>query len=252
MMKVSIITIAYNSAETIEDTIKSVVSQDYPNIEYIIIDGNSKDETLKIVNRYRDNIEIVVSEPDKGIYDAMNKGVENASGDLIGILNSDDFYSNNSVISNIVTKISKENKDSIYADLVYVNRENTDEITRKWNSGEYSEGMFLKGWMPPHPTFFLKKECYDQFGSYSLKLKSAADYELMLRMLHKHKISTCYLPETITKMRVGGESNVSIKNRIRANREDAEAWRMNDLKPGTFTRFRKPLSKIKQFLRKSN
>ena len=169
---------------------------------------------------------------------------------MIGILNADDFYAHDDVVKNIAEKIIQTKTDSIYADLVYVDRFFSDKITRTWNSGEYKEGLFLKGWMPPHPTFFIKKECYDKFGTYTLKLKSAADYELMLRMLHKHKVSTCYLPEIITKMRVGGESNVSLKNRIRANKEDAEAWRMNDLKPGAFTRFKKPLSKVKQFLKK--
>lgn len=251
-MKVSIITIAFNSAETIEDTIQSVIAQDYDNIEYIIIDGGSNDDTLNIIEKYKDSIHKVISEPDKGIYDAMNKGVNNASGDLIGILNSDDFYAHSDVISKVVSKITEANTDSIYADLVYVDRNNTNEVTRKWISGSYEDGMFLKGWMPPHPTFFLKKICYDKYGTYTLKLKSAADYELMLRMLHKHKISTTYLPQIITKMRVGGESNVSIKNRIRANKEDAEAWRMNGLKPGAFTRFKKPLSKVKQFLKKSD
>lgn len=251
-MKVSIITIAFNSAETIEDTIQSVIAQDYDNIEYIIIDGGSNDDTLNIIEKYKDWIHKVISEPDKGIYDAMNKGVNNASGDLIGILNSDDFYAHSDVISKVVSKITEANTDSIYADLVYVDRNNTNEVTRKWISGSYEDGMFLKGWMPPHPTFFLKKICYDKYGTYTLKLKSAADYELMLRMLHKHKISTTYLPQIITKMRVGGESNVSIKNRIRANKEDAEAWRMNGLKPGAFTRFKKPLSKVKQFLKKSD
>lgn len=251
-MKVSIITIAFNSAETIEDTIQSVIAQDYDNIEYIIIDGGSNDDTLNIIEKYKDSIHKVISEPDKGIYDAMNKGVNNASGDLIGILNSDDFYAHSDVISKVVSKITEANTDSIYADLVYVDRNNTNDVTRKWISGSYEDGMFLKGWMPPHPTFFLKKICYDKYGTYTLKLKSAADYELMLRMLHKHKISTTYLPQIITKMRVGGESNVSIKNRIRANKEDAEAWRMNGLKPGAFTRFKKPLSKVKQFLKKSD
>lgn len=251
-MKVSIITIAYNSASTIEDTIQSVIAQDYPHIEYIIIDGASTDDTLNIVEKHKSFIHKIISEPDKGIYDAMNKGVMAATGDLIGILNSDDFYAYPSVITEIVSAINEAKTDSIYADLVYVNRDNPNEITRKWTSGKYEEGLFLKGWMPPHPTFFLKKSCYNKYGTYTLKLRSAADYELMLRMIHKHKISTTYLPKVITKMRVGGESNVSLKNRIRANQEDAEAWKMNNLKPGTFTRIRKPLSKVKQFLKKSN
>ncbi len=247
-MKVSIITIAYNSEETIEDTIKSVVNQSYKDIEYIIIDGGSKDGTLDIVNRYKEKISIIVSEPDKGIYDAMNKGVNLASGDLVGILNSDDIYAEEEVIQNIVDTVG--DYDSVYADLVYVDRDNTDKVTRYWKSGPYKEGAFKKGWMPPHPTFFLKKSVYDKYGIYNLKLKSAADYELMLRMLHKHNISTTYLPRVITKMRVGGQSNVTLANRLKANKEDRMAWTMNGLKPGPFTLTAKPIRKIGQFLKK--
>lgn len=249
-MKVSIITIAYNSEETIEETIKSVIAQDYPEIEYLIIDGASKDGTMAIVEKYRDQIQVVVSEKDGGIYDAMNKGVERATGDLVGILNSDDIYANPQVISKVVKKIQDENADALYADLVYVDREDTGKVTRRWISGTYKKDQFRKGWMPPHPTFFIKKEWYDQFGLYSTDLKISADYELMLRMVHKNKAKLAYLNEIITKMRVGGESNVSIKNRIQANKEDRLAWKMNDLKPGTFTSIRKPLSKIGQFLKR--
>lgn len=246
-MKVSIITIAFNSEETIEDTIKSVIDQDYPDIEYIIVDGKSTDTTLEIVDKYKDGVSRVISEKDKGIYDAMNKGVRNATGDLIGILNSDDLYAHSQVISNVVNRIG--DNQSLYADLVYVDRENTDEVTRYWKSGDYKPGLFKKGWMPPHPTFFLRKSCYDQYGLYTMELRSSADYELMLRMMHKHQISVAYLPETIIKMRVGGQSNVTIKNRLAANKEDRNAWKMNGLSPGVAT-VRKPLSKLTQFIKK--
>ncbi len=246
-MRVSIITIAYNSAETIEDTIRSVIAQNYTDIEYIIVDGASTDDTLDIVANYSESISTVISEKDKGIYDAMNKGVLAATGDLIGILNSDDLYANENVISQVVQQIGEA--DALYADLVYVNREDTDQVTRYWKSGPYSEGMFKKGWMPPHPTFFVRKRCYDKLGGYSLELRSSADYELMLRFIHKNKISVAYLPETIIKMRVGGQSNVTIKNRLAANKEDRMAWKMNGLSPGSAT-VRKPLSKLTQFLKK--
>ncbi len=247
-MKVSIITIAYNSAETIEDTIVSVINQDYANIEYIIIDGGSTDDTLKIVEKYREKIAKIVSEPDKGIYDAMNKGIDNATGDLVGILNSDDIYADDKVISDIVQKIG--NHDSIYADLVYVKRDATDEVTRFWKSGAFKKGAFKSGWMPPHPTFFVKKECYDKYGTYNLALKSAADYECMLRLLHKHEISVTYLPRVITKMRVGGQSNVTLANRLKANKEDRMAWEINEIKPKFYTLHMKPVRKIGQFLKK--
>jgi glycosyltransferase involved in cell wall biosynthesis len=249
-MKISIVTISFNSEETIEDTIRSVVSQSYENVEYIIVDGASKDRTMEIVKKYKDGIAKVISEPDKGIYDAMNKGVNAATGDVVGILNSDDIYAGSDVLEKVVGKFQRESCDALYADLVYVDRKNTDDVKRYWKSGEFKQGIFKKGWMPPHPTFFVKKECYLKFGVYNTDLKSAADYELMLRFLHKHVISVSYLPEVITKMRVGGESNVSLKNRIRANKEDRLAWKLNGLKPGPLTLTRKPLSKISQFFKK--
>lgn len=249
-MKISIITIAYNSAETIEATIQSVIAQDYTDVEYIIIDGASKDTTMDVVDRYRDQIAVVVSEPDKGIYDAMNKGVARATGEVVGILNSDDFYADTTVLSDVAARFKETGADAVYADLVYVERENPDKVVRYWKSKPYTPGMFRKGWMPAHPTFFLKNACYRAHGTYSTELRSAADYELMLRMLEKHAISAVHLPRVLTKMRVGGQSNVSLKNRIRANKEDRRAWKMNGLTPAWYTLTVKPLSKLTQFIRK--
>ncbi len=248
--KVTIITVAYNSEKTIEDTITSVINQTYPNIEYIIIDGQSTDNTLKICKKYNHKISKIISEKDKGIYDAMNKGINNSTGDIIGILNSDDFYAHPQVIKHIVNTFIQHQADAVYANLVYVDANNTNKITRKWIAGNYHPNSFLKGWMPPHPTFFLTKKCYNKYGNYTLNLKSSADYELMLRMIHKYHIKVAYLDETITKMRVGGMSNASIKNRLKANKEDKMAWKMNGLKPNLLTLIRKPLSKITQFLKK--
>ncbi len=250
-MKVSIITIAFNSADTIEDTIKSVAGQDYPNIEYIVIDGASKDDTPKIIEKYNEAIDYSVSESDKGIYDAMNKGVRAATGDIIGILNSDDFYADQKVISDVVRAFkATPDAQALYADLVYVNREDISKVVRYWEAGAYKREKFRKGWMPPHPTFFVRREQYEQLGLYSLELKSAADYELMLRFLYKHESKCIYLPRVITRMRLGGESNVTVKNRIRANKEDRRAWTMNGLKPAWYTLTLKPISKIGQFVRK--
>lgn len=247
-MKISIITATYNSAETVEATLRSVTSQSYHDIEYIIIDGKSSDNTLDIVHRYKDKITKIVSEKDSGIYDALNKGVALATGDVIGLLHSDDFYVDDQVISKVAAAFEKS-VDSVYGDLQYVDRDNTDKIVRHWKSGNYRDGIFLAGWMPPHPTFFLKRACYEKYGAFNLVLKSAADYELMLRMLHKHKISTAYIPEVLVKMRVGGKSNVSLINRIKANKEDRLAWKLNDLQPGLLTLTFKPLSKIRQYLK---
>lgn len=249
MFKVSIITVCYNSASTIEATIQSVIEQDYQNIEYIIIDGGSTDSTIQILDKYRDKIATLVSEKDEGIYFAINKGLKLATGDIIGILHADDFYTSVNIISKVVTAFDSKKSETVYGDLQYVNRENTDLVTRHWHSGEYKHGMFFKGWMPPHPTFFVLRTCYEKYGFYNTELRSAADYEMMLRLLHRYKCSTTYLPEVLVKMRVGGKSNVSISNRIKANREDKKAWLLNGLKPGIFTLIRKPLSKLKQFFK---
>jgi len=247
-MKVSIITVCYNSAATIRDTIESVLGQSYPDLEYLIIDGNSSDDTLSIVNDYEDRISTIVSEPDKGMYDGLNKGIQLASGDLIGMLNADDFYVDKQVISEVVDLIQAENTEALYADLQYVAAEDVSQIKRHWKSGTYKKGDFIKGWMPPHPTFFIKKSCYLEYGGFNPNLKSAADYELMLRMLHKHKVSVSYLPKVIVKMRTGGMSNRSLRNRLRANREDKRAWEINGLKASPFTFLFKPLRKLRQFV----
>lgn len=247
-MKVSIITVAFNAEATIKDTIESVLSQDYDQIEYIIVDGKSSDSTMDIVNSYGNRISKVISEKDKGLYDAMNKGVGLATGDLIGILNADDVYQDQKVISDIVDKIGAN--DAVYADLQYVAQDDLTKVTRTWISGNYQKDAFKKGWMPPHPTFFVKSKVYELLGKFTLELRSSADYEFMLRVIHKHQISVAYLPRVIVKMRVGGESNASLKNRLRANKEDRKAWEMNGLKAGKLTFFRKPLSKVGQFFKK--
>lgn len=246
--KISIITAGYNSESTIRDTLDCIANQTYDNIEHLIIDGASKDNTLKIVREYP-HVAKVVSEPDKGIYDAMNKGIALASGDVIGILNSDDFYANKDVLTDVVTTLEETGSESLYADLVYVEQENTDEIVRYWKSRTQTEKGWLRGWMPPHPTFFVRKEVYERYGFFDLDLKSAADYEFMLRVLYKHKISSVYLPKVIVKMRAGGQSNANLRNRILANKEDKLAWAKNGLKKGILTTYLKPVRKIGQFFR---
>ena len=249
-MKVSIITVCYNSAATIEDTIKSVLGQSYADIEYILIDGKSTDGTLDIIGKYKNSITTIVSEPDKGMYDAINKGIQRCSGELVAILNADDFYIDENVISDVVGKIEEEKAESLYADLYYVEEKDTSKIVRNWVSGKYIRKSFLYGWMPPHPSFFVRKRVYDQYGLFNLQLKSAADYELMLRFLYKNNVSTCYLPRPIVRMRIGGMSNVSLKNRIKANKEDRRAWEINGLQPKSFTLFVKPLRKLIQYVKR--
>ncbi|WP_317898519.1 glycosyltransferase family 2 protein [Aurantibacillus circumpalustris] len=246
-MKISIITITFNSESTIEQTIRSVIEQTYKNIEYIIVDGGSTDNTLNVIEKYKPNIHKIVSESDNGLYDALNKGIEMATGDVIGMIHSDDFYIDNNVIQKYADCFLKNKSDSVYSDLYYVDKTNADKIIRKWKSGEYKAGSFINGWMPPHPTFFVKREIYQKLGKFNIQFKSAADYELMLRFIKKNKISISYLPEYTVKMRVGGKSNVSVLNRFKANMEDRKAWEENGLKPRFYTLYLKPLRKILQF-----
>ena len=248
-MKVSIITITYNSESTLIDTIDSVLNQTYTDIEYIIVDGKSSDSTVSIIHSYKDKISKFISEKDNGLYDALNKGIAMATGDIIGVLHSDDFYTNHQVIEKVVQTFNLNQADAVYADLFYVDKTNVDKILRKWKSGNYKHGMFVNGWMPPHPTFFVRRHCYEKYGSFNLDLVSAADYELMLRFVHKHQIKLAYLPEFIIKMRAGGLSNASLSNRIRANKEDRKAWLMNGLKPKFHTLYLKPLRKIIQLFK---
>jgi glycosyltransferase involved in cell wall biosynthesis len=247
-MKISLITVSFNSEETIEETILSVLSQKDVDIEYIIIDGGSKDATQDIIQKYRSKVDVFLSEKDEGIYDAMNKGIGLASGDVIGILNSDDVFASTSILADVSKAFSNDSIDALYGDLLYVDRYDLSIIKRTWVSGSYKEGAFKKGWMPPHPTFYVRRSVYEQFGLFNLSLSSAADYEIMLRFIHKHRIKLAYLPVVMVKMRQGGLSNSSLKNRIKANREDKRAWEINGLKPGPFTFILKPVSKLKQFL----
>jgi glycosyltransferase involved in cell wall biosynthesis len=247
-MKISIITVSYNSSATIRDTIESVLSQNYPDFEYILVDGNSSDNTLEIIRSYENKHIRWISEPDKGIYDAMNKGLKMATGDVIGILNSDDFYTNSDVLTKVAQAFQTEQVDSVYSDLAYVDEHDTNKMIRYWKSGKYKEGSFLTGWMPPHPTFFVKREVYQRYNPFDVRLKSAADYELMLRFIHKFKISVAYIPEILVKMRAGGKSNASLRNRLRANREDRLAWEYNKLSPRLYTLLLKPLRKVVQYI----
>lgn len=246
-MKVSIITATYNSELTVRDTLHCVSQQDYPDIEHIIVDGLSADNTLKIVNEFG-HVSKIIAENDKGIYDAMNKGIAASTGDVIGILNSDDIYVSPHVIAGIAKLFSGPDIKTSYADLQYVQQDNLNKIVRTWKSGNFSRRNFYYGWMPPHPTFFVRREVYEKVGLFNIALRSAADYELMLRILVKHEIPTHYIPEVIVKMRSGGMSNASFKSRITANKEDRLAWKLNGLEPHFFTLYAKPIRKISQFL----
>ena len=245
-MKISIITATYNSANTISETLSCVANQSYQNIEHIIIDGLSYDNTLEIVNSFS-HISSCISEKDNGIYDAMNKGIKAATGDIIGILNSDDFYASTEILKTVAETFNKTNCDVLYGDLHFVDAINTKQVKRKWVAGNHSFKDFLYGWMPPHPTFFVRKEVYEQYGLFNLSLGSAADYELMLRLMYKHQLKSQYLNKVMVHFRMGGASTKNLNNRIKANINDRKAWEVNGLNPKWYTLHLKPLRKIKQF-----
>lgn len=248
-MKISIITIAYNSGHSIADAIQSVLSQTYPDIEYVIVDGKSKDNTVEVVKSFGNRISKFVSEPDKGIYDALNKGIRMATGDVIGFMHSDDLFAADDIIEKVATLFAKNNVDSIYGDLEYVYKNDTNKVLRYWKSGEFSIRKLKMGWMPPHPTFYVKKAVYDKYGLFNTNFRIAADYDTILRFLGKHRISTMYLPEVMVKMRVGGASNRSLKNIIKKTKEDMQAIQDNQF-GSLFTLAFKNLRKLTQFVLK--
>jgi len=249
-LKISIITVVYNNAETIKDAIESVLNQTYKNIEYIIVDGGSTDGTVEIVQSYGDKITKFVSEKDNGLYDAMNKGIGLSTGDVVGILNSDDFYKSNDILEIVANEFMSKDIDCLYGDLEYVDDNDTSKVIRYWKSKPFKDGLFQKGWHPAHPTFFVKRVCYEKYGVFNLDFKIAADYELMLRFLERHWLKSSYIPKTFVKMRVGGKSNRSLSNIIRANLESYKAWKVNGLYINPFLFSLKPLSKIIQFIKK--
>jgi glycosyltransferase len=245
-MKISVITATYNSAQTLKDTIKSLNSQSYPDIEYIIVDGASTDSTLTIVEQYGHRVTTVISEKDNGIYDALNKGIALATGDVVGFLHSDDLFADDRVLSRIAAEFSKESTDAVYGDLNYVSKFDTTKIIRRWISGNFNRSKFRNGWMPPHPTFYMKRKHYRSLGSFDLKFSISSDYESMLRYLWKNKLCATYIPKVLINMRVGGESNRSLANIWKKTNEDVNAMMKNGISPLRGLVF-KNLSKISQF-----
>ena len=251
-MKISIITVVWNNVKTIKDTIDSVLSQTYKNIDYIVIDGGSTDGTLSLLESRRDQLSALVSEPDEGIYDAMNKGIKLAKGDVIGFLNSDDFYLNDKVISKVASEFERDIfLDASYANLVYVDQTNTSKIIRYFKTGEFKQGLFLKGWCPAHPTFFVRKSVYERNGNFDLNYHFASDVELMMRFLEIHKIKSLYIPEVMVKMRMGGVSNRNLKNIWLANKEIINSFHKNGLQLNSIIFFiYKIISRLKQYIKK--
>lgn len=248
---VTLITVSFNSEKTIKDTIESILKQNYDKIEYLIIDGLSKDKTVTIAKEYEMKfIEKgysykIISEKDKGLYDAMNKGIKIANGEIIGILNSDDFYVDKFVIEKVVRKMQSENVDCLYADLLYVDETNIDKIIRKWKA---KKGDFRLGWNPPHPTTFLTKKTYEKFGLYKVEYSISSDYDILYRIIHKGKVKVSYLEEYIVKMRSGGKSTSGIKSNIIGNKEIYQTLKENNQKYKLLIIFARILVKIKQFI----
>lgn len=249
-MKISIITATYNSRLTLSSCITSVLKQTYQNIEYVVVDGNSTDETLELLKQHQlqfPKIEFkILSEPDSGIYDALNKGVQLATGDVIGFVHSDDILADNQTVSKLADKFDREYIDGVYGDLQYVDKNNIGKIIRYWKSSDFHPGLLRKGWMPSHPTLFLKKEVYEKHGFFDLSYSISADYDFILRIFKDQELKFGYLPTVITNMRVGGASNRSIKNIIKKSKEDYIAIKRNNV-GNIITLIRKNTSKIKQF-----
>lgn len=246
-MKVSIITVTKNSEKYLSDCINSVKRQNFKDIEYIVIDGNSTDRTLDIIRQNNNFIDCWISEEDRGMYDAINKGISLATGDVIGILNSDDMLASADSVRSIVDCFETTDTDSVYGDLVYVDPQNTKKIIRYWKGSSYKRSRFRYGWMPAHPTFYMKRELIQKFGLYENHYYTAADYEFMARYLFLHKISAQYVDTMLVKMRSGGISNVTLKSRLRANRRDYLAMKRNKIPFSFFVSVLKPLIKIPQF-----
>lgn len=250
-MKVTIITVVYNGEKYIKDCIESVLAQDYEDLEYIVIDGASTDNTRSIIQSYKEQIHCFISEQDKGMYDALNKGIALATGDVIGILNADDMLAVPTIITDVAKCFTNRNIAGVYGNLNYVTADDPTHVIRKWKSGSYMKKDIELGWMPAHPTLYLKKELFELYGNYSLDFGTAADYELMIRFLYRYNVEAVHLDKLMVKMRIGGMSNSSLKQRYKALVNDYKAAKVNQLPFPFLTIFFKKTRKISQFLHRS-
>jgi glycosyltransferase involved in cell wall biosynthesis len=248
-MKISVVTVSLNSADTIDDTLRSVATQTYPDVEHIIVDGVSQDGTLDIVKRY-DHVARVVSEPDQGVYDAMNKGIGLATGDAIGTLNADDVYADDQVAQRVAEVFEDSDVGACYADLYMVDRNDLQRVVRYWKARPFRRGLFSLGWVPAHSTFFVRREVYQEFGRFDLSYPIAADFELMLRLLEKHRVRTVNIPSIMVRMRLGGVSNRSLRNIFKGNCEILRAFRKNSVPISPLWPFSKPLVKALQHFKR--
>ena len=252
LMKFSIVTVVRNGAHTIRDAIDAVRTQQFPSVEHVIIDGASTDGTLEVIDRYRHQLGKVVSEPDKGIYDGMNKGLELATGDVIGFLNADDVYADDQVLRDVSVYFQEPSVDAVYGDLVYVSASDLGRVVRYWRSGEFQPGRFKSGWMPAHPTLFVRREVYRRFGGFDLSFRLQSDFDLTMRLLEVHRIKAVYLPRILVRMRLGGATNRSILNVIKGNIEAYRACKKNGVEVSPSFILRKILSRVPQFFASRN
>lgn len=251
-MTISIITVTYNSASTVRYTFDSILSQTYHDIDYIVVDGGSQDGTVDVIKEYEKRFDgrmHWISEKDDGIYDAMNKGIRMAQGEVIGILNSDDFYEDNKVLEDIANIFTTTSTEALFGNLKFVKANNTNKVIRTWIGSEYKEGAFLKGWHPAHPTFYVRKEIYDRYGNFDISFAVSADFELMLRFIEKGRIKTHFLNRYIVRMRLGGESTGSIFKIVKGNNNVLRAFKKNGLKPSPFYLVRRFFPKIVNILK---
>ncbi len=246
-MKISIITVTYNSAATVKDTLESVINQDYADVEHILVDGASKDETVNIIKLYPKTIWI--SEKDSGLYDAINKGIKMATGDIIGVLNSDDFFPNSGVLSTIAKTFQTKSVDAVFGNIAFVRPANLSKVVRLYSSKRFAPGKFAYGYMPAHPSFYAKKYCYDQFGLYQLDYKIAADYELLMRFIYKNRIKYHYIDEELVYMRTGGISNKNWLSRYTLNKEIIKACRENGVQTNMLLLSLKYFTKIFEYIK---
>ena len=228
-IKISIITVCFNSEKTIRKTLQSIKNQKYERVEHLIIDGKSTDKTISIVKKFP-HVSRIISKNDKGIYDAMNKGIKHATGDVIGFLNSDDYYANNEIVSKVASVfVSNSTVDACYADLIYTDKFDISKNIRYWKSNKFKPGMFSKGWCPPHPTFFARRSVYERFGGFNIDYYLASDNDIMMRFLEVHRINVKYIPEVWVKMRLGGATNKNFRNILFQNLEILKALSHNGL-----------------------
>ena len=248
-MKISLITVVFNGEKYLEESILSVLAQDYPDLEYIVVDGASTDGSLDIIRKYSAQITHFISEKDRGMYDALNKGIALSTGEIIGILNADDMLASPDVLSAVAEMFRVWQSDALYGHLNYVDPAQPEKIIRRWRARPFKPRDMARGWMPAHPTFYAKRPLFNQYGNYSLNFGSAADYELMLRFLYKNRIKTVFLDKLMVNMRVGGMSNASLKQRYHAFLNDYKALRHNGVPFSIVALFLKKVSKLQQFVR---